>query len=265
MRRALELSKDRDVPVASHAEDKTIGLQGSVRAGGVADALGVPGWEPAREWTMVERDVELSRRTGGHLHVCHVSTQHSIKIIRRAKSDGVKVTVEATPHHLTLTSDLVLDIGADAKMNPPLGDADDREALIEALADGTIDCIATDHAPHTPKEKSLGLERAPFGVVGLETSFAVCYTELVKKGRIDLSRLIEAMSRIPRKIFNLEQIGLFEGSRADLALVDLEREWIVDPEKFQSKGRSCPFAGMRVSGKVLMTMYRGEVRWRLNW
>ena len=138
------------------------------------------------------------------------------------------------------------------------------ERLAHLRADGTIDCIATDHAPHTRDEKSLGLKEAPFGVVGLETSFAVCYTKLVKTGRIELSRLIAAMSHIPRKIFNLEPVGLFAGSRADLSLIDLDREWIIDPEMFQSKGRSSPFTGKFVTGKVLMTISRGQIRWRVD-
>lgn len=254
MTKALLFSKNRKVPVSNHSEDKSIGEQGAVRAT----------WDPSREWSMVERDIAIAKETGGHLHVCHVSTRQSVDLIRKAKRDGLNVTAEATPHHLTLITDIVKKLGADAKMNPPLGDEEDREALIQALADGTIDCIATDHAPHTRDEKSLGLKEAPFGVVGLETSFAVCYTKLVKTGRIELSRLIAAMSHIPRKIFNLEPVGLFAGSRADLSLIDLDREWIIDPEMFQSKGRSSPFTGKFVTGKVLMTISRGQIRWRVD-
>ncbi len=264
MKAALEFSKEHSVPVASHAEDMSFGLAGIVRMGQAAETLGVPGWNPNRESAMVERDVAMTARIGGHLHVCHVSTSRSIEAIRRARMRGFPVSAEATPHHLALTAYDVSDIGTDAKMNPPLGTTEDREALIEALADGTIDCIATDHAPHTPGEKSRGFMRAPFGAIGLETSFAVTYTELVLKGRIALERLVDAMGRIPREIFHLEKIGLFPGSRADLALVDLEREWVVDPRTFESRGRNCPFAGRSLRGKVLWTMYRGGIAWRLK-
>jgi dihydroorotase len=263
MRRALEFSALRGVPVASHCEDKSVGVQGSVRSGNVAEILDVSGWDPAREWAMVERDIALAEETGGHVHICHVSTARSVEAIRSAKSKGLNISAEVTPHHLTLTADAVLDIGANAKMNPPLGDPEDRDALVEALATGAIDCIATDHAPHTRKEKSQGLLRSPFGVIGLETSFAVCYTELVRSDRITLERLIDAMAIQPRRIFKLEGVALAEGSRADMVLVDLDREWTVDPEMFQSKGRNCPFAGRRVAGKVLWTMYRG-ILWKVD-
>jgi dihydroorotase len=259
MRAALEFSRTRGIPIASHAEDMSIGMQGAVRAGNVSEMLAVSGWAPAREWAMVERDIALAGETGGKLHLCHLSTRKSVDFVSEAKSRNLDVTAEVTPHHLTLTAEAVLDLGADAKMNPPLGEMSDREALINGLADGTIDCVATDHAPHTPKEKSLGLERAPFGVVGLETSFPVCFTKLVLTGRVSLARLIEAMTVRPREIFGLDRVGLFEGSRADLVLVDLNREWTVDPQLFQSKGRNCPFRGMKLTGRIIWTVYRGKL------
>jgi len=264
MKAALEFGCERDVPITSHAEEPTIGLRGIVRAGTIADSMGVPGWNPRRESAMVERDAVLARRTGGHVHIAHVSTRGAVEIIRKAKSGGIRVTAEVTPHHLSLTVSDVPDIGADAKMNPPLGTEDDRRALIEGLADGTIDCIATDHAPHTPREKSQKLERAPFGVIGLETSFAVAYTRLVRPGAIGLARLVDAMSRIPREIYHLEPVALKIGSRADLVLVDLEKSWTVEPGKFQSRARNCPFKGMELYGKVLWTMYRGRILWEVR-
>ena len=261
MRAALEFSKTRGIPIASHAEDKSIGMQGAVRAGTISEVLAVPGWEAAREWAMVERDIALAQETGGKLHLCHLSSRKSVELVREAKSRGLDVTAEVTPHHLALVAESVLELGADAKMNPPLGELSDREALIQGLADGTIDCVATDHAPHTPKEKSLGLERAPFGVIGLETSFPVCFSNLVLTGRISLARLIDAMSVKPREIFGLRtgRVGLFEGSPADLVLVDLNREWTVDPQLFQSKGRNCPFRGMKLSGRIIWTMHKGRM------
>jgi dihydroorotase len=261
MRAALDYSSSTGLPIASHAEDPSIGLRGIIRSGLLADSLGVPGWNPRRESSMIERDVELVRQTGGHVHICHVSTKQSVDTIRQAKADGVNITAEVTPHHFSLTIDDIPDLGTNGKMNPPLGTKKDRIALIEGIKDGTIDCIATDHAPHTLEDKAKELEKAPYGVIGLESSFAVSYTELVQPGRIDLGRLIEAMSSRPREIFNLEKIGLFEGSRADLVLVDLDEFWAIDPDLFESKAGNCPFAGKQVSGKVLKTIYKGTVAW----
>jgi len=261
MKAALQFSAERGVPIACHAEEPEYGVRGAVRPGLIADSLGVPGWNPARESSMVERDIGLALETGGHVHFCHVSVDYSVEFIHQAKQDGLMVTSEVTPHHLTLTVNDVPTLGADAKMNPPLGTEKDRELLIEALADGTIDCIATDHAPHTPEEKSRGLERSPFGVIGLETSFSVVYTDLVRTGRIGLDRLVEAMTRVPRKIYNLEEVGLFKGSRADLVMVDLGKTWTVDPDKFESKARNCPFAKRELTGKIMWTMYRGNILW----
>lgn len=262
MKAALTYSSEAGVPIASHAEDTSFGLGGIVRMGMIAESLGVPGWNPKRESAMVERDLKMARKFGGHIHVCHVSTTESVDFLRRGRKHDISMSAEVTPHHLGLTIDAVSQYGADAKMNPPLGTEEDRQILIEALADGTIDCIATDHAPHTPEEKSTGLMRAPFGVIGLETSFAVVYTELVKPGRITLNRLIDAMSHVPREIYNLEKVGLYKGSRADMTLVDLERTWVVEPGKFESKARNCPFAQRELGGKVLWTMYRGDVAWK---
>lgn len=261
MKAALQFSAKRGVPIACHAEEPEYGVRGVVRPGFIADSLGVPGWNPARESSMVERDIGLALETGGHVHFCHVSVDQSVEFIRQAKQEGLKVTAEVTPHHLTLTVNDVPSLGADAKMNPPLGTEKDRELLIEALADGTIDCIASDHAPHTPEEKAKGLEKSPFGVIGLETSFSVIHTDLVRTGRIGLDRLVEAMTSIPRKIYNLEEVGLFKGSRADLVLVDPQKTWTVDPARFESKARNCPFAGRELTGKVMWTMYRGKTLW----
>jgi dihydroorotase len=259
MRSALQFSKESNIPITQHAEDLTIGARGAVRSGPVAEKLGVPGWDPAREYSMVERDICLARETGGHLHVCHLSTRRSVELIRDAKARGIHVTCEVTPHHLTLTVDDVPHMGCNAKMNPPLGDFEDREALIEGLRDGTIDCIATDHAPHTRADKNKGLNEAAYGVIGLETAFPVCYTRLATEKRIGLGRLIDALSHRAREIYHLEKIGLFEGSRADLALIDLDSQWTIDSGAFMSKARNCPFDTWNVNGRVIWTMYRGII------
>lgn len=263
MKAALRAGHEYGIPVASHAENPTIGLSGIIRGGIIAESLDLPGWNPRRETSMIERDCDLAG-TEGHVHFCHVSVKQSLDVIRQAKANGINITAEVTPHHLALTVDIVPDLTTYAKMNPPLGSKEDRLALIEGFRDGTIDCIATDHAPHTIEEKSMDLMKAPFGVIGLETSFGVCYTELIKDGDLPLSRLIDGMSIKPREIFHLERIGIFEGSRADLVLVDLDREWKVDPEKFESKARNSPFLNRNLFGKVLWTMYKGKIAWALN-
>ena len=261
MQAAVQFSSETGLPVASHAEDKSLGLGGVVRIGRMAESLGVPGWNPAREASMVKRDCLLAKKLKGHVHICHVSVAESVDYLRTSRDKGYNVTSEVTPHHLLLTVNDVSDLGANGKMNPPLGVDKDREVLLQALSEGIIDCVATDHAPHTPREKSHGLMRSPFGVIGLETSFAVMYSEFVSMGLLDLDRLIDAMSIRPRKIFNLEPIGLVKGSRADLVIVDPARRWIVDPEKFESKSRNCPFAGMELTGKVVKTIRNGEILW----
>ncbi|MFH1676854.1 MAG: dihydroorotase [bacterium] len=263
MKKALEFSKSHGIPIVSHSEDLSIGAQGSVRAGWIAEKLGLDGWDPAREYAMVERDCELAKITGGHLHVCHVSTKESVEIIRRAKSEGVKVSSEVTPHHISLVSEDVIKLGANAKMNPPLGTPEDREALIGALCDGTIDCIASDHAPHTEMEKMASLAEAPFGVIGLETSFSVCHTELViKRDAISLEKLVGLISKRPREIFSLHAIEIREGSGANFVLIDPDLHWRPDVRSFKSKGRNCPFDGMPLTGKVVLTVYKGRIAYR---
>lgn len=264
MRSALEFSAESGTVIANHCEDFSIGGFGAIRDSDISEELGVSGWNPERESVMAERDCRLSMETGGKLHICHVSYSGTIDVIRSAKSKGAKVTAEVTPHHLVLTTEAVRQFGTDAKMNPPLGDDVDRDALISALEDGVIDCIATDHAPHTPEEKSGGLGKAAFGVIGLETSFPACYTHLVKSGRISLSRVIDALSARPRDIYSLERVGLFDGSRADLVLISMDEEFIVDPDKFESKSRNCPFRGMKVFGRILWTMYAGKIKWKYH-
>ena len=212
------------------------------------------------EWRQIERDLVLAEETGCRYHVCHISTRRSVELIRAAKARGVRVTCETAPHYLTLCEDELKDDGR-FKMNPPIHTADDREALIEGLCDGTVDVIATDHAPHTAEEKSRGFAGSLNGIVGLETAFPVLYTHLVATGRLSLERLIEAMSTAPRRIFRIGG-GLAVGEKADLTLIDTHREYLINSAEFLSKGRSTPFEGWKVRGSVLLTLKNGNVVWK---
>ena len=212
------------------------------------------------EWRQIERDLTLAAETGCRYHVCHISTRRSVELIRAAKARGVRVTCETAPHYLTLCESDVRDEGR-FKMNPPIHTADDREVLIEGLLDGTVDMVATDHAPHTAEEKSRGFAGSLNGIVGLETAFPVLYTRLVETGRIPLERLIETMSTAPRRIFRIGG-GLAEGEQADLALVDTQSEFVLRSETVLSKGRSIPFEGWKVRGCVLLTLKNGKIVWK---
>ena len=212
----------------------------------------------ASEYEQIARDCELAKETGCHYHVCHISTKESVDIIRKAKANGVKVTCETGPHYLTMCDDDLQENGR-FKMNPPLRSAEDKAALIEGLCDGTIDVIATDHAPHSAEEKSKGLEKSAMGVVGLETAFAVLYTRLVKNGVITLEKLIDLMSVKPRKIFSLPGGEIKVGQPADLALLDLDKKWTVNPENFVTMGRATPFENWQVQGENILTVCKGEI------
>ena len=258
MRRALEYSRNLGVPVITHAEDPSISGGGVMNEGPVATRLGLKGIPNQAEDSMVARDVGLAELTGGRLHVAHVSTRGSVDLIRAAKARGVAVTAEATPHHLTLTDEAVVGYDTDAKMSPPLRSAEDVSALIEGLKDGTIDAIATDHAPHSPMDKDVEFDAAACGIVGLETSLALVLG-LVDKGLLTLKEAITAMTVNPARVLSLDA-GTFDiGSPADIAVVDLERRWVVDPSKFQSKGRNTPFKGKRLKGLVVKTLIEGGV------
>ena len=206
----------------------------------------------------MQRDTELSEKTGAGYHVCHISTKESVEILRKAKERGADVSGETAPHYLILCEDDLQEDGR-FKMNPPLRSAEDRDALIEGIKDGSIDMIATDHAPHSAEEKAKGLAGSAFGIVGLETAFSVLYTCLVKKGVITLEKLIELMSVNPRKRFGLEGGLIADGQPADLTVLDLNRSYRIDPARFASKGRATPFEGWEVQGKVLTTMVHGEI------
>lgn len=210
------------------------------------------------EWGPIKRDLKLAEKTGCHYHVCHISTKESVELIREAKNRGVNVTCETAPHYLVLCDEDLKDEGR-FKMNPPLRSSADRDALIEGIKDGTIDAIATDHAPHSEDEKSRGLAKSAMGVVGLETAFPILYTKLVRNGVITLERLVELMCVSPRKIFNLKGGEIKKGESADLCLIDLEKQFTVEPEKFASKGHSTPFENMKLQGENLLTVLRGEI------
>ena len=247
--------------LAAHCEVDELLHGGYIYDGEYARAHGHRGICSESEWREVERDLRLARETGCKFHVCHVSTKESVELIREAKRLGVDVTAETAPHYLLLT-DADLQEDGRFKMNPPLRGEADRAALIEGLLDGTIDMIATDHAPHTPEEKSRGLEKSPMGVVGLECAFPVLYTGLVKKGVITLEKLIELMSTAPARRFGIPGGSIEVGKPADLAVFDTDAQYTIDPQQFASMGRATPFEGWQVEGKCLMTVCAGRTVWK---
>ena len=250
MREAMCRARALGRPIVAHCEVNALLVPGGcVHAGRWAAAHGIPGISSESEWRMIERDIELVRETRCPYHVCHVSTREGVSLVRAAKADGLPVTCETAPHYLVLCEDDLRDEGR-FKMNPPLRASADRDALVAALLDGTVDCIATDHAPHTDAEKSHGLRGSPFGVVGLECAFAVLFTSLVATGIAPLELLLDRLSTRPRRIFGLPAISLSPGTPANFALLDLNADETVDPARFRSMGHATPFAGMRVSAAV---------------
>jgi dihydroorotase len=255
----LERARAAGIPVADHCESIPRSAGGAILSGSLAQRMGVPGIPREAESDAVASDLEILARAGGRLHVCHVSTARSVELIREAKATGLAVTAETTPHHLVLTVDQVERSGARAKMNPPLAGPEDREAVRAALADGTLDCVATDHAPHTEAEKARGLGPAPFGVVGLETAFAVLYSTLVERGLLPLGTLVRRLGADAARALGLEAPVVRVGARADLAAFDLETEWTVDAARFRSLGRNTPFEGWRLRGRPVLTVAGGAV------
>ncbi|HEX9757261.1 MAG TPA: dihydroorotase [Nitrospiria bacterium] len=258
MRRALEYSKAFDMPIIAHCEDEDLFGEGVMNEGGVATSLGLQGIPNACEETMVARDIILAELTGGRLHIAHASTAGSVDLIRRAKAKGIRVTAEVAPHHFILTDEAVREYQTHAKMNPPLRFPKDVEALKEGLKDGTIDMIATDHAPHANEEKETEFDLAPFGVIGMETALPLSL-KLVEEGLLSWNELIQKLSSNPSVAFNLPGGRLEEGGEADLVLIDPEAFWVIRKSEFFSKGRNCPFDGWRVKGRVEMTFIGGEV------
>lgn len=263
MREAMLRCKAAGGRIVAHCEDESLLNGGCVHDGSWARQNGLPGISSESEYRQVERDLELVRETGCPYHVCHVSTKESVTALRKAKAEGLPVTAETAPHYLVLCDE---DIPADDgrfKMNPPLRSAADREALREAICDGTLDVIATDHAPHSAEEKSRGLRGSPMGIVGLETAFSVLYTELVLTKILSLQKLTELLSLNPRRIFGIGG-GIAAGNPADLTVVDLDACYTIHPEDFLSMGRSTPFAGKRVCGEIIKTYVNGRIVWEKN-
>ena len=257
MRQAMAEVAKNDAIIAAHCEVDDLLRGGYIHDGEYARINGHRGICSESEWKQVERDIELVAEAGCRYHVCHISTKETVELIRQAKARGLKVTCETGPHYLTMC-DMDLKEEGRFKMNPPIRSAEDRDALIAGLQDGTIDVVATDHAPHTAEEKSRGLERSAMGVVGIETSFAVIYTKLVKEGIISLEKAVDVLAEAPRRIFNLGG-GLQEGEAADIAVFDLEKSFTVDPSTFLSKGRSTPFEGWQLQGECCLTLVDGRV------
>ena len=257
MERAMTEAVKHDQLIAAHCEVEELLKGGYIHDGEYAKAHGHKGICSESEWEQVKRDIEIAERLGCRYHVCHISTKETVQLVREAKARGVKVTCETGPHYLIFT-DMDLEEDARWKMNPPLRSAEDRAALVEGIKDGTIDMIATDHAPHSVEEKSRGLKDSAMGIVGLETAFAALNTHLVRKGVITMERLVELMSLNPRKVFRIAG-GLNEGDRADVVLVDTEKQWRVDSEKFYSMGKISMFDGREMTGDVAMTLHRGEI------
>ena len=261
MRRAMESSRLLGVPMITHAEDLNLSRGGAMHEGTWSTRLGLPGIPYAAEVTAIARDLELARLTGAHLHVAHISCAAGVELLRRAKHDGLRVTGETAPHFLEFTHADCKDYHTSFKMNPPLRREEDQLALVEALADGTIDCIATDHAPHTSTEKDRPFGEAPFGVIGLETSFAACHDRLVRRGPLKLLQLIDLMSRRPAALLG-QEVGLAPGHQADFVVIDDELDWVVRENEFQSQGRNCPWIGRKLHGRVLATVLGGRFVYR---
>jgi len=259
MRLALLYTQAFGIPVADHPEDLTLSGRGHMNAGLVATRLGLPGKPNAAEDIHIVRDLLLAELTGGRIHLQHVSTRFGVDSIRQAKARGVRVTAEATPHHLILTDEAVEGYRTEAKMNPPLRTAEDRDAVRAGLADGTLDTLATDHAPHHYDEKEAAFTDAPNGIVGLETALGLVLTHVVGEGLLDVPTMVERMSCQPARAFGLLGGTLAEGSVADVTVFDPEAPWTVDPTKFRSKSRNTPFGGWKLKGLVRWTLVGGRV------
>lgn len=256
MEKAMTVAKELNKPIVAHCEVESLLNGGYIHDGEYAKLHGHKGISSASEYEEVIRDINLSEKTGCQFHSCHISTKESVDAIRQAKAKGLKVSGETGPHYLAFT-DMDLQESGNWKMNPPIRSEEDRQALIKGVQDGTIECIITDHAPHSREEKSKGLAGSSMGVVGLETSFAAVNTYMVEKGYISFEKLVEVMSINPRKIFGLES-GIQIGKPADITIVDPKAKWVVNPEEFISMGKATPFAGKTLTGKVIATIYNGD-------
>jgi dihydroorotase len=265
MRRAMDYAKAFDATLVSHCEDEALVGKGVVNEGVVSTRLGMPGWPAAGENVMVARDIALAELTGCRVHIAHVSTSGALQLIREAKSRGVAVTCEVTPHHFALTDVDVGEYDTNCKMNPPLRSASDREAILVALADGTVDAIATDHAPHALHEKCIEFERAAFGITGLETALGLAVTRLHREQGIPLARIVELFTSGPARVVDLRGRGtLARGSFADLTIFDPKKRWTFARAKSHSKSHNTPFDGWQLTGKAVATIVGGRMVYRAD-
>lgn len=259
MYRAMQQAAKIDMAIVAHTEENTLIYGGAIHEGKTSEKLGVKGIPAITESTQIARDVLLAEAAGCHYHVCHVSTKESVRVIRDAKRAGIKVTAEVTPHHLVLDENDITEKDPNFKMNPPLRGSDDREALIAGLLDGTLDFIATDHAPHHEDEKAAGIETAPFGIVGIENAFQLLYTKLVKTGVFTLQQLIDWMTIKPSAVFGMNSGTIEANKPADLTLIDLNREYRLDKNEFVSKAKNTPFHGINLTSDIVMTIADGKI------
>ena len=261
-REGMKIAAEEGLAVLAHCEDINMVHGGVLNADAKSKGLGFAGITNSVEDVIVARDILLAKETGVRLHLCHCSTKDSVRMVELAKEEGLPVTAEVCPHHFCMTSDDITEDDANYKMNPPLRTKEDVEALKKGLADDIMDVIATDHAPHAAREKEQGIQKAPFGIVGLETAAALTYTELVKPGILTPMQMAEKMSYNPAKVLGLKKGTVAEGSHADLTIFDPEYEWVIDPAEFLSKGKNKPFGGKKVIGKVMATIVDGEIAYR---
>ena len=263
MRHIVEYAKSFNLPILDHCEETTLAAGGVMNEGKWSVLLGFNGISGASEELIVARNIILSRMVDWKIHMQHISVKESVDLIRQARKRGIKVTGEATPHHITLTDEKIKSFDTNYKMNPPLRSEEDRIALIEGIADDSITVIATDHAPHTATAKMVEFNFAPFGIIGLETAFSLCYTELVKKGVISLPKLIEKLTKGPAEVMGIENFNLAEGNPADLVIFDPAAEYVIDKNRFKSKARNTPFDGMSVAGRIERTYVDGKLVYQL--
>ena len=259
MRSAMQRAAKLNMPVMDHAVVTAIAGKGVIRESDLSRRLNIPSMPAAAEVEAVRRDIRLAEETGCHIHLQHLSCAESVTLIREAHAKGIRVSAETTPHHISLSVDDIPGDNANYKMNPPLGTPEDVTALIQGLADGTICCLATDHAPHTPDKKARGLLKAPFGIIGLETAAAVSYSALVTTGKLSLMQWLRSWTTAPASILNLTPPSLDVGNRADLALIDLSRSWCISESDIRSKSCNCPFIKRTVNAKPVMTIYNGRI------
>ncbi|WP_168198321.1 dihydroorotase [Crassaminicella thermophila] len=261
MYEAFKEAKKLNLLVSTHCEDINLVYDRSINKGEISKQLNLQGIPKVAEESIILRDIFLAEKTGARIHIQHISTKRGIELIREAKKKGIKVSCEATPHHFTLTDKAILKQGSNAKMSPPLRSDEDVEAIFKGLLDGTIDVIATDHAPHTEEDKNKNLVESANGIIGLETALGLALTELVHKGNMTLEDIIRKFSCNPAKLLNIKKGTLKIGSDADITIIDLEKEWIVDKNKFYSKAKNTPFDGYKLKGKAIMTIVDGEFRY----